>query len=82
MPIYLAILDIIDSSTQLLGWYGIDTRLGRRGIIVEENLVRVLDSLIQQGYLEHRTHAAHPHGIYLITPSGKTFLAERKVIEQ
>ncbi|NTW03132.1 MAG: hypothetical protein HGA19_17940 [Oscillochloris sp.] len=78
MNIIQVILQIVNSSSQPLGWYGIDTRLGRRGIIVEGNLVSILDNLVQQGYLEHQTNPAHPHGVYAITAQGREFVDQHK----
>lgn len=69
-----AILHVINSSSQPLGWYGIDTRLGRKGVIIEGNLVQLLRDLEADGYIEHSQKEGHPHGVYIITEAGRTFL--------
>lgn len=69
-----AILHVINSSSQPLGWYGIDMRLGRKGVIIEGNLVQLLRDLEADGYLEHIQKEGHPHGVYILTAAGRILL--------
>lgn len=72
------IMDIIARYPHPVGWYGIARHLGPRGVLLEENqnLVDILENLVKEGLLEHRDAPGHPHGVYVITPAGQTFLAD------
>ena len=74
MNVYSEVLNIINSSPQPLGWYGIEIRLGMKGIILDRNLVSVLNELEEQSLVKHETQDGYPHGIYMITSAGQTFL--------
>jgi DNA-binding PadR family transcriptional regulator len=69
-----AILLILHTASHPLGWYGIDQRLGRRGVISQENLVVLLQVLVQQGLIVHKERSGYPHGIYELTDLGRTYV--------
>lgn len=69
-----AILQIIQQSPAPLGWYGIEIRLGTRGIVLSGNLPAVLRELVQAGWLTHSPAEEHPHGVYSLTELGRAQL--------
>ncbi len=68
------LLEIVRASPQPLGWYGIEIRLSMRGIVLEDNLMQLLDRLTTDGYLAHVQREGYPHGVYLLSESGKALL--------
>lgn len=78
MDIDRVILDIVSRATHPKGWYAIARSLTNRGIVLEANqsLATILESLVQEGLLEHQDAPGHPSGIYVITPAGQAFLAD------
>jgi DNA-binding PadR family transcriptional regulator len=72
-PMSLAdtILAIIAVSPQPLGWYGIERYLGMDGVIPEEPTPRVLDALVQEGFLVHEEADGYRHGVYRLTERGR-----------
>ena len=75
---YREVLQIIADTSQPLGWYGIEIRLGRKGIVLEENLIAVLRDLVDQGVLVHEDAPGHPHGVYHLTDLGKVHLERQQ----
>jgi DNA-binding PadR family transcriptional regulator len=68
------ILQIIQQSPAPLGWYGIETRLGTRGVILSGSLLTLLKNLVQVGFLTHAQAEGHPHGVYSLTDLGRAQL--------
>jgi DNA-binding PadR family transcriptional regulator len=68
------VLEIIAASPKPLGWYGIEIRLGMRGIILQATITTLLRRLEDEGYILHATGQGYLHGIYELTPSGRDYL--------
>jgi hypothetical protein len=72
------VLRIIGQSNSPRGWYGIELRLGMKGIILEENLILLLRNLVDNGFLEHIVDDTYPHGIYQLTEKGHNYLNSKR----
>ncbi len=69
------VLQIIALAPQPLSWYGIEIRLGMKGIILDVNLIDVLRSLEARGFIRHHEQPGYPHGCYRVTEAGRACLA-------
>lgn len=74
MDIHREILHIIANQPEPVGWYGIQARIGMKGIVLDKNLLSVLKTLEDEGYLTHKEATGHPHGVYQLTDRGKRYL--------
>jgi hypothetical protein len=66
------VLETVATVPTGVGWYGVAIRLGMRGIILEEPLPRVLDRLVERGYLKYQDEG--PPGsdrTYYLTDKGR-----------
>lgn len=70
----LVVLQIISSMPQGISWYGIATRLGRRGIHLQTHLMSLLRALEADGLIEHQEAEGYPHGLYFLTEQGRSYL--------
>lgn len=66
-----AVLRIIGNVPEGVGWHGIAVRLERQGIRVQFNLMELLRNLETEGFIVHREADGYPHGIYLLTETGR-----------
>jgi hypothetical protein len=74
MDKYCEVLQVIAHAPHPIGWYGIEIRLGMKGIVLDENLMKVLRTLVDKRFLTHEEAPGYPHGVYRLTEAGREYL--------
>ena len=74
MDTYREVLQIIARAPHPIGWHGIELRLGMKGVVLDENLIKVLHALVDKDFLIHEEAPGHSHGVYRLTQAGKEYL--------
>lgn len=77
MEEYYQVLSILSRAPDGHGWYGIAMELGRRGVILERNLITVLRELVDTGFVVERQAPDQIHILFQITDAGRSFLEGR-----